>query len=129
MHGNGDLPPALRSEAVIERLKTRVAHYSPQLKQAIISQFLWQARFTLDNTIRPAARGEVYLVTGCLARAIHCLVQVLYTLNETCYLSEKRLATDCRTFRLQPQGFVQRLTVVSFPGLTNVLFWCILPTG
>ncbi len=104
--------PLYDPEGVIEQLKSQVAHYSPQLKQAIISRFLWQARFTLDNTAKPAARAEVYLVTGCLARSMHCLVQVLYALNETYYLSEKRLAVDRRTFRLQPQGFVERLSLI-----------------
>jgi hypothetical protein len=75
--------PLYDPDQAIERLKAKVAQYSPQLKQAILKTFLWSARFTLDNTYKPASRGEVYLVTGCLARTIHCLVQVLYALNET----------------------------------------------
>src|SRR5581483_9895755 len=81
-------------EHIIEHLKTKVSHYPPKLKQVIIKNFLWSARFTLDNTYKPADRGEVYIVTGCLARAIHCLVQVLYALNETYYISEKKLTVD-----------------------------------
>ncbi len=96
-------------EQVIEHLKAKVAHYSPQLKQAIIKNFLWHARFTLDNTSKAAARGEVYLVTGGLARTIHCLIQVLYALNETYYLSEKKLARDIGSFSLQPEAFIARI--------------------
>ncbi len=102
--------PLYDPDQVIERLKTKVIpRYSPRLKQAIIKDFLWRARFTLDNTSRAAARGEVYLVTGNLARTVHCLVQILYALNETYYLSEKKLAADVGSFRLRPDMFVERI--------------------
>jgi Polymerase beta, Nucleotidyltransferase len=101
--------PLYDPDAVIERLKAQVVNYPPRLKQAISKTFLWSARFTLNNTYKPAARGEVYLVTGCLARAIHALVLVLYALNETWYLSEKRLAADLATFSIQPENFLARM--------------------
>jgi hypothetical protein len=104
----------------IERLKAKVAHYSPHLKQAIIKNFLWSARFTLDNASKPASRGEVYIVTGCLARAIHCLVQVLYAINETYYLSEKKLAADLGSFSLRPEKFLERIsTLLGATGTTS----------
>src|SRR5258708_31982274 len=105
---------------VIEGLKAKIVHYSPHLKQAIIKNFLWSARFTLDNTSKPASRGEVYLVTGCLARAIHCLVQVLYAINETYYLSEKKLAADLSSFSLRPENFLERIyTLLGATGTTS----------
>jgi predicted nucleotidyltransferase len=104
--------PLYDPDRVIEHLKAKVVHYSPQLKQAIVNSFLWSARFTLDNTYKSAARGEVYRVTGCLARAVHCLVQVLYALNETYYLSEKKLAADVATFGIQPEHFLERIEAI-----------------
>jgi hypothetical protein len=101
--------PIYDPDHIIEQLKAKVTHYSPRLKQAIIKSFLWSARFTLDNTCKAATRGEVYLVTGCLARAIHSLVQVLYALNETYYLSEKRLASDLNAFAVLPERFLERI--------------------
>lgn len=101
--------PLYDPDRVIERLKAKVAHYSPHLKRSIIKRFLWSARFTLDNTYKPASRQDVYIVTGCLARAIHCLVQVLYAINETYYLSEKSLSMDLRSFNLQPENFLERI--------------------
>ncbi len=107
-------------DQVIERLKAKVAQYSPHLKQAIIKNFLWSARFTLDNTYKPASRGEVYLVTGCLARTIHCLVQVLYALNETYYLSEKKLQADLDSFSIRPDYFLERVyTLLGATGTTS----------
>lgn len=96
-------------DRVIERLKEKVVSYSPLLKRAISKDFLWRARFTLDNTYKPAARGEVYMVAGCLARAIHCLIQVLYVLNETYYISEKQLARDVAAFGVRPERFLERI--------------------
>jgi hypothetical protein len=112
--------PLYDPEHVIERLKAKVAHYSPHLRQAIIKNFLWSARFTLDNTSKPASHGEIYIFTGCLARAIHCLVQVLYAVNETYYLSEKTLAADLCSFSLQPEQFLERIsTLLGAPGTTS----------
>jgi predicted nucleotidyltransferase len=101
--------PLYDPDAIIEFLKAKVAVYSPALKQAIIKDFLGSARFTLDNTYKPAAHGEVYIVAGSLARTIHCLVQVLYALNETYYLSEKKLAKDVSSFRIVPERFLERI--------------------
>ncbi len=113
--------PLYDPDHIIEQLKVNVEHYSPQLKRAILKDFLWRARFTLDNTYKAAARGEVYIVTGCLARAIHCLVQVLYALNETYYISEKKLARDVRTFHIQPENFLKRIeTILGTTGTTGI---------
>ncbi|MBA2391940.1 MAG: nucleotidyltransferase domain-containing protein [Ktedonobacteraceae bacterium] len=113
--------PLYDPDAIIAPLKAKVAVYPPALKQAIIKSFLWNARFTLDNTRKPAARGEVYMVASCLARAIHCLVQVLYALNETYYISEKRLATDVASFNKCPEGFVERIyALLGMIGTNNV---------
>jgi predicted nucleotidyltransferase len=101
--------PLYDPEHVIEQLKAKVEHYSPRLKHAIIKNFLWSARFTLDNIYKPASRGEVYLVTGGLARTVHCLVQVLYAINETYYLSEKKLAADIGAFSIRPENFLERI--------------------
>lgn len=113
--------PLYDPEHIIEQLKTKVVDYSPQLKQAIIKKFLWSARFTLDNAYKMAARGDIYFVTGCLARAIHCLVQVLYALNETYYISEKKLVRDVSAFRIQPENFVKRIgAILGATGTTNI---------
>lgn len=97
---------------IIEGLKAKVAHYPPKLKAAIIKNFLWSARFTLDNTVKAARRGEVYIVTGGLARALHCLVQVLYALNESWYINEKRLVTELNAFDKKPEQVLERIYAI-----------------
>ncbi len=104
--------PLYDPDRVIDALKAQVASYSPRLRQTILKNFLWGARFTLDNTYKAASRGEVYIVAGCLGRAIHCLVQVLYALNETYYISEKKLTTDITSFTIRPTRFLKRIAAL-----------------
>ncbi|GCE31018.1 hypothetical protein KDA_65020 [Dictyobacter alpinus] len=101
--------PLYDPEHVIDVLKAKIAVYPPLLKRAISQNFLWDARFTHENTFKAVARGEVYRVTGAWTRTIHCLVQVLYALNERYYLSEKRLAEDINSFSIKPDNFLERI--------------------
>lgn len=52
--------PLYDPEHILEQLKAKVAAYSPELRRTIIKNFLWSARFTLENTHKAAKRGEVY---------------------------------------------------------------------
>lgn len=112
--------PLYDPEHLLAQLKAKVASYAPALKQAIRDDFLGRARFTLDNIRKSAARGEIYMTTGGLARTIHCLVQVLYALNETYYLSEKQLARELATFKLLPTDFLARVNaILGHPGTNS----------
>lgn len=112
--------PLYDPEYLLAQLKEKVASYSPRLKQAIRDDFLWRARFTLDNIRKSAGRGEIYMTAGGLARTIHCLVQVLYALNETYYLSEKQLARELATFALLPADFLARVNaILGHPGTSS----------
>ncbi|HET8913512.1 MAG TPA: nucleotidyltransferase domain-containing protein [Ktedonobacteraceae bacterium] len=105
---------------ILDPLKAKVSIYSPKLKQAIIERFIGSAKFTFMNTYKSAERGEVYRVTGCLTRIVHCLILVLYALNETWYLSEKRVAEEIDAFRLKPENFIERsYAILGMTGTTN----------
>ncbi len=97
-----------------------VATYPPPLKQTIVQSHMWDAEFALRNCSKPAERGEVFIVAGCLTRIASDLVQTLYALNETYFLSEKRLGADERTFAIKPRDFRARLEqVLSCVGQAN----------
>jgi predicted nucleotidyltransferase len=104
--------PLYDPDNVIAQLKTKVEHYPYHLKQAICKDFLWRARFTLDNAYKPSTRGNIYFVAGALARTIHCLVQILYALNEMYYISEKRLTHDIASFTVLPTNFLTRMNEI-----------------
>ena len=96
-------------EGAIQNLKSKISRYSEVLKHNIINTFLWNAEFSLEVAKKSAKRGEVYFVAGCLTRIASSLVQVLYALNETYFIGDKRLYKDVEQFSIKPQNFAGRL--------------------
>lgn len=93
----------------IEFLKSKIFSYSKSLKNTIVNTFLWQAEFALEVAKKPAHTGDIYYVAGCLTRFASSLVQVLYALNETYFISDKRLTRDIEQFSIIPPDFAMRL--------------------
>ncbi len=71
--------------------------------------FCGSAEFSLEVAKKSANSGNVYFIAGCLTRIASSLIQVLYALNETYFMSDKRLKKDVEQFSLKPQDFVMRL--------------------
>jgi predicted nucleotidyltransferase len=93
----------------IQKLKSKVTDYSQALRYKIINGFLWDAEFSLYVAKKSAERGEVYSVAGCLTRIVSNMVQVLYALNETYFISDKRVYKDVERFSIKPQNFTERI--------------------
>ena len=89
----------------IQGLKSKVVQYPQALKSRIINSFVWNAQFTLENAKKPAMRGDVYFTAGCMTRIASDLVQAIYALNETYFISDKNMATDIERFAIKPQNF------------------------
>jgi hypothetical protein len=90
-------------------LKSKISGYSALLKNTIINSFLWQAEFSFEVAKKSANTGNLFYAAGCLTRIASCLVQVLYALNDTYFISDKRLYKDVEQFSLKPHDFVKRL--------------------
>jgi len=101
--------PLYDPEGAVQELKSKITRYPEELKHNIINGFLWHAEFSLEVAKKSAKRGEVCFVAGCLTRIASCLVQVLYALNETYFVSDKRLHKDVEQFSTNPRNFAQRL--------------------
>jgi len=86
----------------VKKLKKKVNLYPQKLKNKIINVFLWDAQFSFSRAEKSAKRLEVYIVAGCLTRIVADLMQVLYAINETYYLSEKKLYRDLLDFKIFP---------------------------
>ena len=99
-------------DGLISALKSKVAHYPQPLKSRIINGFLWDADFTLEVAKKPAARGDIYFVAGCLTRVASDLVQVLYALNEVYFISDKRMYGDVQTFKIKPDNLLERINSI-----------------
>ncbi|WP_054027509.1 nucleotidyltransferase domain-containing protein [Bacillus sp. FJAT-28004] len=93
----------------IERLKNVTASFPVSLKNAIVSKFLWEAVFSVSNAKKGISRTDVSYVAGHLFRAVSCLTQVLFAINETYLLNEKGAIAACAAFPRSPDRFEARI--------------------
>ena len=101
----------------LAELKARVSEYPLLLKRALVKRFLWEADFSLYTCRKPAERGEVFYVSGCLFRCAACLVQVLFALNEHYFVNEKGSVKTAGSFALCPDGFEETVSdMLAEPG-------------
>ncbi len=104
---------------VLRTLKGLTAEYPPAMRAELIRKYLYEASFSLAIADKPAARGDVYYVTGCLFRAVGCLVQVLYALNRRYFVNEKGSIAEAAAMPLRPADFATRtaaLFAAAHPG-------------
>lgn len=92
----------------IGSLKKKVEQYPQPLKETIVNGFLWDAQFTLGYAKKSAQRSEVYVVAGSLTRIVNDLIQVIYALNETYFLTEKRFLIEEKNFGIKPDSLKER---------------------
>ena len=97
---------------VLARLQAEALPYPQPLKHEIVRRFLYDARFTLENARKPAARGDALLVTGGLFRIVACLVQVVFALNETYFAGEKGAVALAATMSASPPAFRTRAEAI-----------------
>lgn len=101
----------------IEALKRQTRPYPPELRQAIVRRYLYDADFMLELAGKPAARGDVFHVAGCLFRCAAALVQVLFALNERYFTNEKGAVREVEAFAQRPPSFEARLqAILAAPG-------------
>lgn len=91
---------------IVRQLKKKVQVYPQRLKNKIINFFLWDAQFSFSRAEKSAKRSEIYIVAGCFTRIVNDLIQVLYALNETFFISEKKFYSDCKSFTIGPENFL-----------------------
>ncbi|MGI8553714.1 MAG: hypothetical protein ACR2PL_23435 [Dehalococcoidia bacterium] len=82
-----------------------------------IVTFLWESAFSLEIAHKPATRGDIAYVAGCLFRAASCLIQVLFALNGRYLINEKGSVQAVDMLALRPSGFSQSVAaVLAAPG-------------
>jgi predicted nucleotidyltransferase len=90
--------------ALAER-KARTSPYPPALGQAIVRRYLWEAGFAVQTAAGAARRGDLAYVSGCLFRAVACLVQVLFAVNGRWFVNEKGSVAEAAGLPRTPPGF------------------------
>ena len=71
-------------------LKKRAEAYPSVLRDSLTQFFMFEAGFSLMLARANAGSGDRYYVAGHIFRAVSCLNQVLFALNDTYCINEKR---------------------------------------
>jgi predicted nucleotidyltransferase len=83
----------------------RTSPYPPALRAAIVRRHLWEAGFATTTAAGAARRGDLVYVSGCLFRAVACLVQVLFAVNGRWFVNEKGSVAEAAELSRTPPGF------------------------
>jgi hypothetical protein len=90
-------------------LQRRCHPYPPALGAALRQCFEWEAGFALANARKSLDRGDVAYLSGCAFRAVACLCQTLFALNEVYLLNEKGAVSAVDAMKRRPTDFAQRV--------------------
>ena len=99
----------LGSDGAIAELKRATIPYPAALRLALIRQFFWEVDFSLNVATKAIARKDVSYVAGCCFRAVSCLMQTLFALNESYWMNEKGAVALASRFRLTPERLSERI--------------------
>jgi predicted nucleotidyltransferase len=97
--------PLFDRDGTIAELKSKVREYPEQFRGAVITKHLFDAEFEISIATKPAQRGDVMYVAGCLFRAAGFMTLVLYALNRKFFLNEKGSLAESRGFAVKPPRF------------------------
>ncbi|MBU5330868.1 nucleotidyltransferase domain-containing protein [Anaerocolumna aminovalerica] len=89
----------------LHRLKALLyskGEYSPQMREAVIRKFLWEAWFSLACGRKAAFKGDINYVMGSVFRAVCSWIEVLYALNHRYLMNEKGALKWIDGFVLKP---------------------------
>jgi predicted nucleotidyltransferase len=94
----------------LDEWKRRVSVYPEALRAGVTQALLWQVEFNLASFLpKFVARGDPYGATGCLARAAHHLVLVLFALDRRYPLNEKTTLEEIAEMPTAPERFGPRV--------------------
>ncbi len=96
------------ADGTMARLRERTDPYPEKLANAAMRTFGWESRFALETAATAAKRGDVAYVSGCLFRAVACMVQALFAANRTYLVNEKGAVGRVEGLARHPQRFAER---------------------
>jgi Nucleotidyltransferase domain len=87
-------------QATIAGLKASTQPYPGRLREALIRHFQWEILFSIDNADIAVPREEQMHIAGCTYRALACVAQVLFALNQRYLINEKGALREAAAFPL-----------------------------
>ena len=101
--------PLWEADGQLAALKRRVVPYPQALQKALIQKFAWEIDFALGTGKKSIARQDVTYAAGCCFRAVACMLQVLFALNQEYWLNEKGALLIADKFPLRPERLKERI--------------------
>jgi predicted nucleotidyltransferase len=109
---------------IIKHWKKEIEIYPLKLKKAIINEFLWKAKFWMDNFHYKSAikRKDIIYTSGIIQQTIHNIVQLLFAINEKFFEGDKKIEEQIVTLKFKPTGFVENIEfLLSSPKKQEIL--------
>lgn len=94
---------------ILSELKAKTTPYPSALQKGTVQKFLWEAEFALAGARKGIPYADVSYVAGSCYRALSCLNQVLFALNERYWMNEKGAVRAISKFPICPPGFEKRV--------------------
>jgi predicted nucleotidyltransferase len=94
----------------VAELKSRALPYPAPLREALVRRFQWEILFSIENAELAAFRLEQTHVAGCVYRALACIAQVLFALNERYLINEKGALDEAAGFPLTLAELTDRIS-------------------
>ena len=88
---------------------SKTTPYPSALRESLIKRFQWEVLFAIENAEIAIARGEQTHIAGCAYRAMACLAQVLFALNERYLINEKGALQEAAAFARTLPNLNQRV--------------------
>ncbi len=96
----------------VSALKAKTRPYPKALKEAIIGYFMFEAPFSLMLAKGYSGKDDVSYVAGHCFRAVSCLNQALFALNEEYCINEKKAVRMIEGFNKKPRDYKGRIDKV-----------------
>lgn len=101
--------PLYDSDSTIAKHKEKIKEYPSLLKKTLIQKYLWEAEFSIQTGEKAIIRQDLFYINGSIFRAVACLVQVFFALNERYLMNEKGALSVIETFQYHPKDFKKRV--------------------
>ena len=86
--------------------------YSPQMREAIIRKFLWEAWFSLECGRKAAFKGDINYAVGSVFRTVCSWIEVLYALNNIYLMNEKGALSRAHILNRKPVDMEVQIKIV-----------------
>ncbi|MBR0751405.1 nucleotidyltransferase domain-containing protein [Bradyrhizobium jicamae] len=104
--------PLRDPDGVITGLKAKTSPYPRPLRDALIRRFQWEVLFSIENAELAVARGDTTHIAGCAYRALACIGQVLFAINERYLINEKGALAEAAGLPVTIDGLAAQVAKV-----------------